>query len=70
MLDSRFTLDVASPDKVSAVLVAMAQKYREDAEELRSAWQDEKAGSAWDAISLILEATAIRVDRAVEKHFR
>ena len=64
-----YSLDVASPDRVSAVLVSMAQKYREDAEELRSAWQDQKAGAAWDAISLILEAASIRVDSAVKKHF-
>ncbi len=60
-------LDVDAPEKVSAILRAAAEAYRESQSELQSAWQDSQAGKPWQHIANILERAAASVDRAVER---
>lgn len=56
------TLDVAAPEDVAKSLRAAAERYRESAVELSSAWQDQNAGKVWNRIATILEAAAKKVD--------
>ena len=56
-------LDVASPDKVAAVLRAAADAYYESASELESAWQDPGAGKPWEKLARILESAANRAEK-------
>lgn len=53
---------VSSPEDLTAILKATAQQYREDAQELRSAWQDPEAGSIWDYASRVLEEAADAIE--------
>jgi hypothetical protein len=61
---------VQSPDAVAAILRATADEYRQDAEELRSAWQDQSAGIVWDKLADILDKAALQADAAVAKYFK
>jgi len=61
-------LDVATPEEVSEVLRAAADKFRESQSELQSAWQDRNAGRVWGEFAKILESAAAKCDAAVFKH--
>ena len=58
-----------NPLDVARFLRRIAEKYRADAAELRAAWQDPKAGMVWDKLAEELEKSAVRCEKAVEKHF-
>jgi hypothetical protein len=60
-------LDVDVPEKVPAVLRAVAQRYYESAADLQAAWQDKHAGRVWREFAQILERAAASCDRAVAK---
>lgn len=51
----------ASPEDVPAVLQYAAEKMREQASELQSAWQDKNAGKVWDIIARELDRAAERI---------
>jgi hypothetical protein len=61
-------LDVDTPEKVPQALRAVADRFRESNDELRSAWQDEHAGKVWTAIATILDRAAKSCEQAIEKH--
>jgi hypothetical protein len=61
-------LDVATPEEVSAVLRAVAEKYRESQGELQSTWQDQQAGRVWAKLAAILERAADQADKAVARY--
>lgn len=60
----------ASPEQVAPILRATAQEYRLDAEELRSAWQDQSAGLVWNKLADILDKAALQADIACAKYFK
>jgi hypothetical protein len=60
-------LDVDTPEKVPAVLRDAAEKYREAATELQSAWQDSQAGKVWEDFATILERAAESCGKAIQK---
>ena len=64
-MDKRFSLDVESPEQVSAVLRAATQAYYESQGELQSAWQDKNAGREWSIIARELERAADRIDKKI-----
>jgi len=61
-------LDVESPVQVPQVLRQAADRFRESADELQSAWQDQHAGKVWTAIATILDRAASSCEKAIEKH--
>jgi len=61
---------VQTPLSVPEILRATAQEYREDAQELRCAWQDQGAGLVWDKLADILDKAALQADAAVAKYFK
>ena len=65
-----YKLDVATPEEVPAVLEAIADRYRESADELLSAWQDDNAGKVWNDFATILDRAAESCRRAITKRLR
>lgn len=63
---SNLNLDVGAPTQVAVVLRAAANKYRADASDLRSTWQDATAGRIWDAAT-VLDAAAVKADAALQR---
>lgn len=51
------------PDAIRHVLRNAADKMREQAAELDSAWQDKGAGNPWRVVADALEAAATRIER-------
>ncbi len=60
-MNEKMNLDVNSPDKVPLVLAFVIDKYRQDAADLRSAWQDGNAGSEWNRIANVLEKADAKI---------
>jgi hypothetical protein len=61
-------LDVDSPDKVPGVLRKAAESFYASADDVAAAWQDEKVGRVWIELAKILEATAVKAEKAVDKY--
>lgn len=56
---AKFALDgLNNPQDVINLFRAMAYIMREDAAELRAAWQDESAGKLWDNMARSVESCA------------
>ena len=62
-----YDLDVATPEEVPAVLEAIANHYRESADELASAWQDRNAGKVWSDFATILDREAESCRKAISR---
>jgi hypothetical protein len=62
---SDHNLDVGTPEEVAQVLRATAELYYDSANELSSSWQDKNAGRCWKEFAKILEAAALKCDKAV-----
>ena len=62
-----YNLDVATPEEVPAALEAIANHYRESADELFSAWQDDNAGKVWIDFATILDRAAESCRRAITR---
>lgn len=60
-------LDIDIPEKLPAALRRAAERYRESASELHSAWQDRNAGRVWSEFARILDRAADSADRAIDK---
>jgi len=52
-----------SPDALIAALQTAAQKYREDACELQSAWRDDSAGKIWESAAMELDRVALKLGK-------
>jgi hypothetical protein len=61
-----YDLDVATPDEVPVILEAIADHYRESANELAGAWQDD-AGKVWSDFATILDRAAESCRKAIAK---
>lgn len=61
-------LDVDAPEKVADVLRRAADQFRESVGELQSTWQDRSAGKVWGDIAKALDAAAIKVEQAINRH--
>lgn len=59
-------LSIQSPESLAETLRAVADKYREDAMQLQSAWQDDAAGKVWTIAADNLDRTA----HVIEKYWR
>ncbi len=59
--------DVATPEEVPAMLEAIANRYRESASELASAWQDGNAGKVWADFATILDRAAEACRKAISR---
>ena len=62
-----YDLDVATPEEVPTVLETVANRYRESADELSSAWQDGNAGKVWADFATILDRAAESCRKAISK---
>ncbi len=60
-------LDVSSPDKVPTVLMAAADRFSSDADNLSSSWQDKQAGKPWQIISLELAHAAYKIESKLRR---
>lgn len=60
-------LDVATPEEVPKVLREAVEKFYDSVGELESAWQDKKAGKVWGKIAAILDTTADKIEKIIEK---
>jgi len=58
---NKLSLDVSSPDKVATILRAAADQYRDDHNNLISAWQ--QGSTPWAAIARILDRAADSIDK-------
>lgn len=56
-------IDCSSPGQLVQSLRATAQRYREDAADLRSTWQDREASAMWDVAARKLEKVAVDIER-------
>ena len=66
-MSQSYDLDVATPEKVPAILEAIADHYRESAGELSSAWQDGNAGKVWGDFATILDRAAESCRKVISK---
>ena len=56
-------MQAASPIEAAAMMRQIAERYRQDAADLQVAWQDDKAGQAWEKLAGGLEKLADRVEK-------
>jgi len=62
-----YALDVATPEEVPTILEHIADRYRESAGELSSAWQDGNAGKIWGDFATILDRAAVACRKAISR---
>lgn len=52
-----------SPVDLIEALRMAAQRYRQDASDLKSVWQDDSAGAIWDFSADLLEVAATKIEK-------
>ena len=66
-MQRNYDLDMTTPEEVPTILEVIADRYRDSAAELSSAWQDGNAGKIWGDFATIFDRAAESCRKAITK---